>query len=82
MAELNGKDPIELDTEATGYRIRELMIEKQLSVKEICEKLNVSFQAVYKWQRGENVPSITNLFILAQLLDVEVGEILVARKKK
>lgn len=72
---------IELDTVATGHRIKELMEEKNITIKELSEKLQVSFQAVYRWHKGETLPTICNMFVLAQLLEVEVDDILVAKEK-
>ncbi len=70
----------ELDTVATGRRIKELMDEKQVAIRDVCKTMHVSFQAVYKWQRGEALPTISNFFVLGQLLNIDVGDILVAKK--
>ena len=72
---------MELDTVATGHRIKNFMEEKQIAIKELSKTMNVSFQAVYRWQRGETLPTISNLFILGQLLGVDVDDLLVAKEK-
>ena len=46
---------------------------------EIAQKLNVSFQAVSKWENG-TLPNIEILVDLAKLLKVSVNDILVGRK--
>ena len=46
---------------------------------EIAQKLNVSFQAVSKWENG-TLPNIEILVDLAKLLKVSVNEILVGRE--
>ncbi len=70
----------ELDIPATGRRIKELMDAKGITIRETCEKLNVSFQAVYKWQKGESLPTINNLFLLSRLLDVNLEDMLVPKQ--
>lgn len=36
-------------------------------------------QAIYRWQKGEALPTISNMFILGQLLQVDVDEMMVAK---
>ena len=43
--------------------------------------MKVSFQAVYRWQKGETLPTISNMFILGQLLRTGVDSMLVAKEK-
>ena len=73
-------EKIEIDYEATGHRIKELMELKGISAKDLSGVLNVSFQAVYKWQRGEALPTINNLFLLSQLLDTDMEDMLVSKE--
>lgn len=47
---------------------------------EVAEKLNVSFQAVSKWENG-TLPNVEMLVDLAELLQVSVDEILSGREK-
>ena len=50
--------------------------EKQgLSQGEIAEKINVSRQTVYKWERGTTVPSTENLILLGELYGIPLGEL-------
>ena len=35
-----------------------------------------SAQAVYKWQRGESLPTVDNLYALSRLFDTTVDDIL------
>ena len=75
-------EPKRLDIVATGHRIKELMDEKEIAIKELSKFMGVSFQAVYRWQKGEALPTIPNLFILGQILDIDVDDILVAKEKE
>ena len=43
--------------------------------------MKVSFQAVYRWQKGETLPTISNMYVLGQLLDTDIDDILVAKEK-
>lgn len=70
-----------LDVEATGQRIQELMRIRNVTIRDICGSMDVSFQAVYKWQKGEALPTISNFYILGQLLEVDVDDVLVAKEK-
>lgn len=71
----------ELDTKATGYRIKCLMEERNISIREVSEYMEVSFQAVYRWLKGETLPTISNMYILGQMLGVAVDDMLVAKEK-
>lgn len=67
-----------IDVKATGARIRELRKEKGIKVAELSEFMGFSEpQAVYKWQRGETLPSVDNLFALSKILDTKIEDILI-----
>ena len=54
-----------IDLAATGKRIRQLRKERDLRVEDISEYMGFeSVQAVYKWQRGESLPTVDNLYAL------------------
>ncbi len=74
--------PVELDIVATGHKIKLLMEEREIAIKDISKAMNVSFQAVYRWQKGETLPTISNMFILGQLLQVNMDDMLVAKENK
>lgn len=66
-----------LDTTATGERIRELRKKHKLTVEEVRDFLGLeSTQAIYKWQRGESMPTIDNLYALSTLFETSVDNIL------
>ena len=56
--------------------------EKNMTQKDIAEKLYVSIQDVSKWERGQSLPDISLLMPLAKLLDVELVNLLEAREEK
>jgi transcriptional regulator with XRE-family HTH domain len=66
-----------LDARRTGARIKELREKQHLSVEQVSAYMGFeSVQAIYKWQRGESLPSIDNLYALSGLLHTPVDEIL------
>ncbi|MBQ6756231.1 MAG: helix-turn-helix transcriptional regulator [Oscillospiraceae bacterium] len=69
-----------IDIIATGNRIKELRLKNNLSVAEVALELGLSApQTVYKWERGVSLPSIDNIFLLAELFGVTVNELVQLR---
>ena len=67
-----------IDCEGTGMRIKKLIRENGYSVKDIQNAMGFENpQAVYKWLRGESLPSIDNLLILSKILNKQMESILV-----
>ena len=52
--------------------------QKHLSQKQLAEELGVSFQAVSKWETGENLPDASILLDLADVLNTTTDKILSA----
>lgn len=72
-----------LDARATGARIKELRVQKHLKVEDISRFMGFeSSQAVYKWQRGDSLPTVDNLFALSRLFGTTVDEILRGREEE
>lgn len=66
-----------LDAKATGARIRELRKQKNLKVEEVSRFMGFETdQAVYKWQRGDSLPTVENLYALSRLFGTTVDDIL------
>lgn len=67
-----------VNLKATGENIIRLRKAKGLSVKQIQAFFGFEQpQAIYKWQRGECLPSVDNLFALSRLLGTSIDTILV-----
>lgn len=72
-----------LDLKATGNRINKLRKENHLKVTEVAEYMGFeSTQAVYKWQRGECLPTVDNLYALSRLLHTLVDNILIGERER
>jgi len=56
--------------------LRNLRNQKNVTQEELAAYLNISFQAVSKWERGENMPDIQTLADLSNYFDVTTDELL------
>lgn len=66
-----------LDAKATGARIKELRKQKHLKVEDVSHFMGFeSEQAVYKWQRGDSLPTVDNLYALSMLFETSIDDIL------
>lgn len=63
-------------TETFGERFQRLRKEKGLTQDNIAEAVNVSSQAVSKWENDINMPDITLLLRLSEILGVTTDELL------
>jgi transcriptional regulator with XRE-family HTH domain len=67
-----------IDAEATGANILRLRKSHGYSVRDLQQFFGFEEpQAIYKWQRGQSLPSVDNLYALSELLEVPMNEILV-----
>ncbi len=67
-----------IDPVATGKNIVRLRSERGLSVRDLQDYFGFEEpRAIYKWQRGQTLPSVDNLFALGAILQVSLDEILV-----
>ncbi len=66
-----------LDQQKTGFRIKQMCMERQIDVERIVTKLNVSRQTVYGWFSAKKLPSLDHLVELVDLLDVQIDDLVV-----
>lgn len=63
---------------ATGQNITNLMNQAGMTVRDIQNVFGFSNpQSIYKWRRGQSVPTIDNLIVLAAVLGVRIDDIIV-----
>ena len=72
----------QLDKQAFGAFVASLRKEKNMTQKELAEKLYLSDKAVSKWERGQSIPDPSLLVPLAECLDVTVTELLLCKKEE
>lgn len=67
-----------IDLEATGRNILMLRKKHGYSVRDLAEYFCFDTpQAIYKWQWGQCLPSVDNLFALSKLFNTSINDILV-----
>ena len=72
-----------IDPVATGANIVRLRKERGLTVRDLQTYFGFEEpQAIYKWQRGQSLPTIDNLYALGALFEVPMEEILVQSSSK
>lgn len=68
-----------MSNEKTGLLIRRLRLEKNMTQKALGSILNVTEQAVSKWERGMGLPDVSLLPILAECLEVNLNDMLLGK---
>ena len=67
-----------IDLVKTGKNIERLLSERGLTARDVQQRLGFAERRpVYFWIQGKNLPSIDNLFMLAEMLQVPIDEILI-----
>ena len=67
-----------IDPVATGANICRLRTDRGLTVRDLQHYFGFEEpQAIYKWQRGQSLPSVDNLYALSTLLQVPMNEIII-----
>ena len=51
-------------------RLKDLREEKGLSISALAKELKVDHSSIVRWEKGERVPSIDNLYIIAKFFNV------------
>lgn len=59
-----------------GDRLKDLREEFEMTQEELGKRLNVTKQAVYTYEKGENEPSLDALVKIADIFDVSVDYLL------
>lgn len=68
--------------ETLGNKIQKLRKERKMTQEELAEKLNVTSQAVSKWETDNSYPDITILVKLADIFGCSVDELLGREKNE
>ncbi len=65
-----------MNPEKMGQLIRTLRLEQRLTQAELAEQLHVSDKAVSKWERGQGLPDVSLLPLLAQVFHVQLEQLM------
>ncbi|MDE6567073.1 MAG: helix-turn-helix domain-containing protein [Lachnospiraceae bacterium] len=67
-----------IDITATGSNLARLRAESGITVRALSDYLGMNnTNSIYRWFRGESLPSLDNLYAISVLLGVSMNEIIV-----
>ena len=67
-----------INVRKTGQNITRLLNERQITVRALQTYYGFDTpRAIYKWLRGEHLPSVDHLFALSRLMQVPMQDILI-----
>ena len=67
-----------VDLVATGENIKRLRVKNGITIAQIQERLVLSSpRIIYRWQRGERLPSVENLILLSKMFNTIVNDIVI-----
>lgn len=69
-----------MNQEEIGKFIAKLRNEKQMTQQELADKIGVTDRAISKWENGRGMPDLSIITNLAEELNVEISELLNAKK--
>ncbi len=71
-----------IDMTATGMNITRLRKNAGMTVRDLQAVFGFATpQAIYKWQRGEAMPTLDNMVVLAAVFGVAMDDILVVQNR-
>ncbi len=72
----------EINRRATGINIGSQIADKGISIRDMSNMLGISFQAVSNYTHGRRMPTLTHLFIIAQILGTGIDELIVPKSRR
>ncbi len=70
-----------INIEETGKNIKNIFKERNYKIKDIQDIFGFNTpQAIYKWFRGEAIPSIDNLIIISSICNIKIDDIIIRQK--
>ena len=69
-----------IDMVATGRKIHEMRCAAGMTIRDVQDACGgITATAVCKWQKGQSMPSIDNLIVLAAIWHVKIDDIVVTK---
>ena len=59
-----------------GERLRELRLEKELSMGELAKQIGTTQQSISRWESGNTIPSGETIVMLSKFFSVTAGYLL------
>ena len=70
-----------IDAKATGVNIKKIIKSKGFKISDVQARCGFNTpQAIFKWMRGDAVPTIDNLIILADMFDIPIDKIIIVTR--
>lgn len=64
-----------------GKRLKEIRMEKKFSQEDVAKKMNISRQAISKWENDKTEPDLKSLKMISELYEISLDELLVSEDK-
>jgi len=71
-----------MDQEKIGQVIKDIRNEHNITQRELANQLGVTYQAVSKWERGQNIPDIQQLKRICDIYNLDIKEFVSGEKKE
>ena len=71
-----------VDRKETGKRIRMLMEERKITIRQMSDEIGVTFGAVSNILNGRCLPTIDNMLIMADFMGVKLEDMTVLTKEE
>ena len=70
-----------IDVKATGNNIKNIIKSKGFKISDVQARCGFNTpQAIFKWLRGDAVPTIDNMIIIADMFGVTIDQIVIIKK--
>lgn len=67
---------------ALGARIRELRLQREMSQEDLANEADIPLSQIGRIERGENNPTISSLYVIAEALNVDLKLLVDVKLKK
>lgn len=72
-----------LNTREVAANLKRMRKERSITVMQVAEFMGfTSPQAVYKWERGDCMPTLDNIFALSRVFDTTIDILITARREE
>ena len=73
---------VTINVAATGANIKDMMKKKNIKAKDIQKQCGFGTpQAIFKWMRGDSMPTIDNMIIIADMFGCTMDDIVVVDRQ-